>query len=235
MESNPVSEINADPEEKAMPEESAGLTALNAGIRAATVGPARVPLIDQGVLNLPKNYLFIPMKEAADFMSAIGNKNSIGPEFLGIVISDQDTSNWFIIIDYIKSGYIKEDDAQNWNKDDLLQSIKNNTKKSNDDRIANGFKPLDIVGWIEPPAYTASNHQLIWSILGKDGSPESVVNYNTYVLGREGYFQLALVTSDATISSENPILRKYLHHLIIIKINVMKISLQARITSLNMG
>jgi uncharacterized membrane-anchored protein len=54
-------------------------------------------------------------------------------------------------------------------------------------------------GWVEKPAYDPVTHRLVWSLLSKrKGELDSVatgVNYNTYALGREGYFSLNLLTS----------------------------------------
>jgi len=65
-----------------------------------------------------------------------------------------------------------------------------------------GFAELDVVGWIERPQYDARTHRLVWSLSAKDrraaANEPQTINYNTYVLGREGYVSLNLVTdSDA--------------------------------------
>jgi len=61
-----------------------------------------------------------------------------------------------------------------------------------------GFQEWEVVGWVEKPAYDAATHRLVWSLLSKrKGEPDTVekgVNYNTYALGREGYFSLNLLT-----------------------------------------
>jgi uncharacterized membrane-anchored protein len=166
--------------------------AIDAGLKAATKGPATIPLFDQATLNLPKDYVFIPRTEAAALMKATGNKT--GPEFFGIVLPEGNSFHWIITIDYIKSGYINDDDAKKWNAEDLLNSLKKGTKAGNQDRAANGFPTIDITGWIEKPTYDATTHKLIWSIQGKDSESTEFVNYNTYALGREGYFELNLLT-----------------------------------------
>jgi len=61
-----------------------------------------------------------------------------------------------------------------------------------------GFQEWEVVGWVEKPAYDPATHRLVWSLLSKrKGEPDTVekgVNYNTYALGREGYFSLNLLT-----------------------------------------
>jgi uncharacterized membrane-anchored protein len=59
-----------------------------------------------------------------------------------------------------------------------------------------------VTGWAEPPHYDATTHRLVWSAeaLSPD-APEAdpTVNYNTYLLGREGYVSMNLVTSASTV------------------------------------
>ncbi len=189
---------------EAMQQESEAAKALRLATQAATQGPAVIPLIDEGSLNLPGNYLYIPLAQASALMSAIGNQTS--PEFVGLIMPKDNTSQWFITIDFIKSGYIKDDDAKSWKSDELFSSIKKDTEEANKDRVSKGLPPLEIVRWIELPTYNASTHKMVWSILAKQNDSESeseqVVNYNTYALGRDGYFKLDLVTSNSTITED---------------------------------
>lgn len=175
---------------------------LNAAFKVAKQGPTSISLLDQGKLDLSAEYQFVPKKEAADFMKASGNQT--GSEFLGMILPKQKEMPWFITVDFIKSGYLRDDDAKKWSADDLLKTIKSGNDESNKERLANGFPQFEIEGWIESPAYDVNKHQLVWSLLGKDkdSTSESVVNYNTYVLGREGYFKLDLVTSHSTIDKD---------------------------------
>jgi uncharacterized membrane-anchored protein len=111
-------------------------------------------------------------------------------------------------VDHTAEGYVKDDDAKNWNADELLQSLKDGTEEQNKEREKIGIPALDIVGWIETPNYDASNHRLIWSLKAIDrgaaADAPATVNYNTYALGRDGYFQINLLTSVATIEKEKP-------------------------------
>jgi uncharacterized membrane-anchored protein len=55
-----------------------------------------------------------------------------------------------------------------------------------------------VTRWVEPPAYQAETHRLVWSAEVRrknDEDANPAVNYNTFVLGREGYISLDLVTA----------------------------------------
>jgi uncharacterized membrane-anchored protein len=174
-----------------------------AAIKAATHGPADVPLRDLAAIRLTDPYSFIPATEGAAFMRALGN--STGENFYGLIVSKQQDQYWFATIDYVDSGHLKDDDARSWNADELLQNIKDGTEAGNKDRAERGFPALDVVGWVEKPAYDESTHRLVWSILAKErggASQGATINYNTYALGRQGYFELNLVTSENTIAQD---------------------------------
>ncbi len=69
-----------------------------------------------------------------------------------------------------------------------------------------GIPALDIVGWVQPPKYDASQHQLIWSMKatsrGAAAGETAIINYNTYALGRDGYFKINLLTDDQHVESD---------------------------------
>jgi uncharacterized membrane-anchored protein len=177
--------------------------ALVAAFNAATQGPADVPLRELATVHLPDLYSFIPNKEGAALMHAMGNATD--QNFYGLIVSRQQKQYWFVTIDYRDSGHIKDDDAKSWNADELLQSIKDNTEADNKDRTERGFPALDVVGWVEAPTYDPAAHRLLWSMLAKERGHETepaTVNYNTYALGRQGYFELDLVTDEKDVAED---------------------------------
>lgn len=190
--------------------------ALQAAQKAANAalvrGPASVPLRDQATLALPEHFGFIPRKEAGDLMRALGNR--IGDEFLGLVVPlGEDNSGWFVSVQYDSSGYIKDDDARHWDADKLLKSLKEGTEAGNEEREKIGVPAIEVTRWIEPPSYTEGSHELVWSAEArrKDGKGDDpTVNYNTYVLGREGYISLNLITSASTVDTDKAAARELL-------------------------
>jgi len=180
--------------------------------RAALVrGPAEVTLRDQASLALPEHFGFVPQQQAAALMRAMGNRTS--DNFLGLIVPQQESSDWFVSVNYQDSGYIKDDDARHWDADKLLQSLKDNTDAANEERTKAGVPALVVTRWIEPPAYEAETHRLVWSAEArrKDGADsDPTINYNTYLLGREGYLSLNLITSASSVDQDKPAARELL-------------------------
>lgn len=177
--------------------------------KVQVVGPAEISLQDQGKVKLPSHYIFIPSPQANRLMKSMGNGDC--PEMVGMIMSDDDNEDWMITIDYTKSGYIKDDEAKNWQVDELFDSLKKGTKENNKDRIAKGLPELAVTGWVEKPQYDSVNHYLVWSIeLTAKGEKEKTINYNTYALGREGYLTLTLVTDLKNIGTQKAIAQNVL-------------------------
>lgn len=194
----------AEEQEKLSPQMQKYIIAVENMWKAAIDGPADIPLTKQGVLHLSKEYLFIPKAEAVAFPESIGNFGN--SDLVGIVKPKEEDQRWFIEVSYIDSGYIKDDEAKNWNIEELFESYKEGTEKQNKLRKEQNFDELEIIKWVEKPIYDKSKHTLIWSILsrikGESNEEEYGINYNKYTLGREGYFIVNLVTGYKNIEQE---------------------------------
>jgi uncharacterized membrane-anchored protein len=179
--------------------------ASQAANEAGSSGPGEIALIDQATLKLTGDYFFVPKAEGVRVLRALGNVVN-DSTIVGLVLGTHQNDQWMVVIHYIKEGYIKDDDAKNWNADDLLKNLKSGAEDANKDRMARGFPEVEVIGWVEPPGYDAATHRLVWSLLGKDkDEPDNapkVVNYNTYALGRDGYFSLNLLSSSERIAGE---------------------------------
>lgn len=194
----------AQPTDAARAEFEAAAQAAN---RATIAGPADIKLIDQAVLKLPQGMSYIPAAEAGRLLIAMGNR--AGEGLLGMVLSPASGDDWFVVMRFAKSGYIKDDDAKHWKTDELLSGLKEGTEEANKERRARGISEIEVVGWVEAPKYDAATHRLVWSLESKDKraplDAERGVNYNTYALGRDGYISMNLVTGMKQIQAEKPI------------------------------
>jgi uncharacterized membrane-anchored protein len=159
-------------------------------------------------LQLPEHFGFIPQKEAAEAMRLMGNRT--GTEFVGMIVplpreGGGSNASWFVTLQYDPAGYIKDDDAQHWDSSKLLQTLKDGTEAANADRERLGIPPIAVTRWVQSPTYESDSHRLVWSAEAKrkDGSDtDPTINYNTYVLGREGYVSLNLITTAATVARD---------------------------------
>lgn len=187
-----------------VPPEDPGAAVWQAAADAMLHGPQTIELRNQAVLALPEGYGFVPAKEGAAVMELLGN--STDGRFIGLIFPTTEGA-WFMTVDYEPAGYIEDDDAKEWDADELLDSLKEGTKVGNKQRERMGITPIEVTRWVEQPAYDATEHRLVWSAEAKEIGVEDqdpTINYNTYVLGREGYISLNLITSASVIEAQKP-------------------------------
>lgn len=175
-----------------------------------------ITLRDQAILNLPAGYGYVPTAPARSLLEAMGNR--VGDDLIGMVVPvGENAANWFMVVSYEAAGYIKDDDAKDWDADELLSSLKEGTEAANEDRRAQGIPEMEIVGWVEKPTYQASSQRLVWSLESRDkgqpDSPDNGINYNTLLLGREGYVSMNLVTDKQAVEGLKPVARNLLSSL----------------------
>jgi uncharacterized membrane-anchored protein len=167
------------------------------------LGPNEVKLLDQAALQLPQDYSFVPVPAAARLLKAMGNTPD--PHLVGVIFPGHQ-DNWMMAIQFEKSGHIKDDDARDWNVDDLLKRVSESTERGDIERRKEGFPEIEVLGWAQKPRYDATTHRLVWAIVARDKASapgsEQGVNYNTYALGRDGYFKLNLVTDLKDLASQ---------------------------------
>ena len=131
--------------------------ALVAAKAAVQMGPRDVPLGDQGVLKLPEGYGFIPKDEAQAMMEAQGNRGGKG--LFGLVVSPDLAG--FLAVEFTSAGYVKDEEARDWNADELLKNLKDGTEAANAERRNRGLPEFNVVGWVEVPSYDPATHRLV--------------------------------------------------------------------------
>jgi uncharacterized membrane-anchored protein len=90
--------------------DDSGKAVWQAAFDAMVRGPNTVPLKNQAQLALPAGYGFVPPKEGAAVMDALGNQTD--ESFIGLIFPEADESSWFATLEYEPSGYIKDGDAR---------------------------------------------------------------------------------------------------------------------------
>lgn len=167
----------------------------------------QIQLGNEAVLQLPDNMQFLPKEQANQLAERFGN--SVNQGRYGMIfpknLDEDNAPNWWFDLNYEESGFIKDDDAKDWNADELLQNLRDGTEEQNKIRAEKGFDEIIVKDWIEKPNYDAQKHRLVWSVDVRDKKQpngDAAVNYNTYVLGRKGFISLMLVSDDKNITQD---------------------------------
>lgn len=145
-----------------------------------------------GVLNVPNGFRFLDRKQASYVLSDLWG-NPADSVILGMLVPDKmsvlDSNAWVFTIYYDEMGYVKDDDANDIDYDDLLKDQQKSILEENDERVKNNYEPVSLIGWASPPYYDSNRKVLHWAKELKFGESEiNTLNYNLRVLGRKGIF-----------------------------------------------
>ncbi len=125
-----------------------------------------------------------------------------GVEFPGTeAVMSTDSGQVDVYSEWRDEGYVSDSDWADVDADEMLDGFKEATEASNKERIANGFQPMEVVGWLQPPTYDTATHTVTYSLELKD--PDSHwANVVALRLGRGGYSEMTWVGAiDAMESS----------------------------------
>jgi uncharacterized membrane-anchored protein len=107
------------------------------------------------------------------------------------------TSNvWVVTIVYSEQGFIKDDNANKINYDDLLPTMQKGVAADNQERKKEGYPTVELPGWAAPPHYDSGTHKLYWAKkLIFEGEDSDTLNYSIRILGRRGVLELNAVAA----------------------------------------
>ena len=89
-------------------------------------------------------------------------------------------------------GYVADSDWEDVDGDELLKQYRESTEAANEERAANGFKPMHVTGWLETPHYDKDTRTVTYALeLNDEGG--SWANAVALRLGRAGYTEFTWV------------------------------------------
>ncbi|TNE36183.1 MAG: DUF2167 domain-containing protein [Alphaproteobacteria bacterium] len=149
-------------------------------------------------LTVPENFYYLSPSDAKRVLEeAWGNPPQEAPNLGMLFPVEHDPftyGSWAVEIDFEEEGYVKDDDAEDIDYDELLEQMKKDTAAANPDRVAAGYDEVELVGWAAPPHYDKETKKLYWAKEIHFSSMETnTLNYNIRVLGRKGYLLLNFI------------------------------------------
>jgi uncharacterized membrane-anchored protein len=165
-------------------------------------GPTTAQMGDGlATIQVPEGYRFADKAETQKIMKLTGNP--LTEQEIGLIAPASDDNFWFLVFEYNEAGYVKDEDKDEIDADAILDSIREGTEASNEERKEMGVDPVEVVGWFEKPHYDANTHNLVWAIDLKS-KQEGFVNYDVRLLGRRGFVSATLVTGRDALSADLP-------------------------------
>lgn len=149
-------------------------------------------------LHIPEGFKYLDEEQTRRVLvdlwgnpSANGCLGMIFPEGDGVLMD----GGYAFVVQYDEIGFVKDDDADDMDYDELLKDMQEEEVEENKERVAQGFEPAYTVGWASPPFYDKQRKVLHWAkeIRFGDEAEHNTLNYNVRVLGRKGVLILNAV------------------------------------------
>lgn len=162
-----------------------------------------------GTIKVPSGFKYLSGPQAERILVDVwGNPKPETPS-LGMILPENkgatSIDSYVFNIDYEEMGYVKDDDANDINYDELLTQMKEDSKTENEERKKAGYEAITIVGWASKPFYDNQRKILHWAKELKFGQdPINTLNYNIRILGRKG----VLVLNAISTMKELPLVKK---------------------------
>lgn len=151
-------------------------------------------------LNVPDGFVFLDREQSKRLLVDYWNNPSDRvTDLLGTLVPSENSCFYQIAVAYVISysncGYIKDDDANSIDYDELLKQLKDGEKEEN--KRLPIEQQMWLKGWAVQPKYLSSNHTLIWA-KRFSANGDDVINYDMRILGKAG-----LVSVNAVIGQED--------------------------------
>lgn len=169
-------------------------------------GPADAELGDIAGVKVPAGYTFANGDDARKIMEFYGNP----PTDLELgYIEPEENAQWYVVFEFSEIGYVKDDDKDDIDPDEILQSYRDGNEQSNEWRAERGIPPIQVVGWQIKPAYKEETNTLEWATI-LEANGQRIVNYNIRLLGRHGVMEATIVLDENSTKRVVPEVKKIL-------------------------
>lgn len=171
-------------------------------------GPGNGKLGSEAQVALPDGWWFTGSAGTQTLMKAM--ENLVNGRELGFVAPPPATGRWYCVFEFDPIGYVKDDERDELDADEMLDSMRESSARVNEERRKRGWGTLDVVGWEVPPRYDPATNHLEWALRYEDERGQPVVNMNVRLLGRGGAMSVTWVGDPSELAGALPQFRAVL-------------------------
>jgi len=171
-------------------------------------GPEKAEIGSIAEIKIPKGYNFADGDDTRKIMKYFGNPETNLEQ--GYLAPESD--EWFIVFEFSDTGYVKDDEKDNLDADEIFKSMQEGNRQGNEWRKENGLPELKLVGWYKKPYYNEKTNNIEWATIAESANGKSI-NYNIRYLGRKGVMEAIVVADpkdfDAALKESKKLLKTY--------------------------
>jgi len=150
-------------------------------------------------LNVPAGFKYLNAEQSNYVITDLWG-NPARTDILGMLFPESGgpfaDSSYAFIISFEDIGYVKDEDADKIDYDEMLRNMQKEEVEVNVERKKNGYPAIHVVGWAQKPYYDKTNKVLHWAKELKFGNTdERTLNYEIRILGRKGVLSMNAVAT----------------------------------------
>lgn len=150
-------------------------------------------------LNVPAGFKYLNAEQSNYVITELWG-NPARTDVLGMLFPESGgpfaDSSYAFIISFEDIGYVKDEDADKIDYDEMLKNMQKEEIEVNVERKKNGYPAIHVVGWAQKPYYDKTNKVLHWAKeLKFGGTDERTLNYEIRILGRKGVLSMNAVAT----------------------------------------
>jgi uncharacterized membrane-anchored protein len=159
-------------------------------------------------IHLTDDFKFLGPEDSRKVLHDLSG-NPDDPDILGMIFpkktgDEAEATEWAVTIHYDEGGYVKDNDADTINYDDLLKQMQQEVLDGNAERQKEGYRTAQLIGWAAAPRYDKATHKYYWAKdLKFSDEPDDTLNYDIRILGRRGVLILTVIAAESDLQSIN--------------------------------
>lgn len=150
-------------------------------------------------IKVPEGFKYLDPEQSEYVLTELWGNPASGTTLGMLVPQDKgvlDEDVWVFDIEFDAIGYVDDKDAEDIDYAELLTSIQKDMLAAREERIANGYEEVQLIGWASAPYYDQERKILHWAKELKFGSSAvNTLNYNVRILGRRGVLMLNAIAN----------------------------------------
>lgn len=157
---------------------------------------------------VPNGFKYLDAEQAIYVLSDVWG-NPRDTTILGLLVPEGKgvlgAHSWVFTLTFDPIGYVKDDDAEDIDYEELLEQMQTETKEANPNRVQLGYPAIEIIGWASKPYYDKDKKVLHWAKEAKFGGDSiNTLNYNLRILGKDGVFVVNAIASIEELNEVKP-------------------------------
>jgi uncharacterized membrane-anchored protein len=165
-------------------------------------------------VEVPSGFRFLNAEQSRVVLENLWG-NPANDNTLGMIFPQNqgplDTSVFAFNLTYEEMGYVKDDDADKLNYQEMMTDMQKEAVEANKEREKAGYEPIQIVGWASQPFYEKATKVLHWAKEIKFGNADAnTLNYDIRALGRKGVLSMNAIGGMESL----PLVRQNIQNLV---------------------